>query len=147
MIAAIREFLDVALGPAAPDVAALANALDVLAMSYYATPPGAPSDERFEPPARDYKTRRRAVGPRFPQLGFYALTDPPNTSGEKAMIGDAIDDIVDIANDLIEIVWRWYNLGPDDAHWHFRLGYQRHWGSNLHELRTCLHARLLARSG
>ena len=143
MIAAIRAFFDVALGPDAPDVAALASALDLLAVSYYATPPGAPADEKFEPPARDYKTRRKAIEPRFPLLGFHAATDPPNGSGEKAMIGDAVDDIVDIANDLIEIVWRWYNLGPDDAHWHFRSGYERHWGRNLHELRTCLHARLL----
>ena len=141
MIMAIRAFLDVALGPAEPDMAALADSLDTLAVTYYATPTGAPSKEDFEPPAPAYKTKRSELKSRFPMLGFYAA-DPSGGSGEKVAIGDAIDDIVDIANDLIEIVWRWYTLGADDAHWHFRLGYQGHWGPHLHELRTCLRAGL-----
>ena len=60
------------------------------------------------------------------------------------MLGDAIDDLGDIANELGETLWRWDHLGPDDAHRHFRQMFF-HWGSHLRELQSFLNAYLFRR--
>jgi hypothetical protein len=141
MIAAIHSFLDAARGPAAPEITALSKALDSLAAAYHMTPAGAASDSDVDPPEADYNEVRSRIAPRFPMLGLYAVSDPLTLTGER-MVGDAIDDIADIALVLTETLWRWDNLGFDDAYWHFRSTYQIHWGRHLHELRSCLHAVL-----
>ncbi|MXQ11513.1 DUF5063 domain-containing protein [Microvirga makkahensis] len=120
---------------------ALARALDALAAVYHDTPSGRPSDAEAEPPRDDYRLIRQHVGRIFPDLGLYATADPLEVPNEEALVGDAIDDISDIALDLKEILWRWQNLGADDAIWHFRFGYQTHWGRHLHGLRFYLHAK------
>ena len=60
------------------------------------------------------------------------------------VLGDAIDDLCDIANDLSEVLWRWEHLGADDAHWYLRLMYM-HWGWHMRELQSFLHAHLVRR--
>ena len=59
-----------------------------------------------------------------------------------ALVGDAIDDILDITNDLKEILWRFDRFGADDAHWYFRMLYQIHWGEHLRGLAGYLYWRL-----
>ena len=134
---------DIAFGPAAPELPALVRALDALAMAYHATPEGTSSPEDLDPPEHDYNATRARIAPRFPDLGFYAVADPLEVPSTTPM-GDAIDGLCDIANELSETLWRWDNLGPDDAHRHFHQMFF-HWGSHLRELQSFLHAHLLPR--
>lgn len=118
----------------------LAEALDQLALTYHQAPEGQPADDDREPPEWDIKARHAALGERFPQLGMYAVSDPSEVTNDKAVCGDAIDDLTDIERDLSEVVWRFENMGAEDAHWHFKLLYRSHWGMHLRELALYLHA-------
>jgi len=144
VIAVIHSFLDVAFGPTAPELAALGQALDELALVSHTTPAGAPSDRNIEPPPVDQKATRTRIEARFSALGLYGVADPLELSGEP-MVGDAIDDIADIADEVSAIVWRWDNLGPEDACWHFHQTYRVHWGRHLRELQSYLHALLFCK--
>ncbi|WP_264942182.1 hypothetical protein [Sphingomonas canadensis] len=117
----------------------LARRLDELALSYHDTPPGRPADN--DAPTSEDKVEYADIGSRFPGLGYYGSADPNEVPAE-ATIGDAIDDILDITNDLKEVLWRFDRFGPDDAHWHFRLLYRMHWGEHLRDLARYLHSRL-----
>ena len=99
-------------------------------------------DEREYPdrPERDYKASYTSIGNLFPSLGFYSsalniLDIEQATLG----IGDAIDDIVDIAGDLSEIIWRYENTSENDALFHFRLTFSSHWGLHLRNLQLYLY--------
>lgn len=52
------------------------------------------------------------------------------------MIGDAIDDIVDIAQELMDVAWLWEQAGADAACWQYRFGHDGHWGRHLRVLRA-----------
>jgi hypothetical protein len=143
MIAAIRAFHDIVFGPAAPELPALVRALDALAAAYHATPEGAMSEQDRDLPEPDGKATRARIGPRFPALGYYSVADPLTTNGSGGL-GDAIDDLADIATELGETLWRWDHLGADDAHWHFR-GMYMHWGWHMRELQSFLFAHLFRR--
>jgi hypothetical protein len=139
-ITAARAFLSLLAEGEPPTDEKLAQALDELAMAYHHAPEGEPSDDDREPPARDHKERYAALCERFPHLGLYAVADPREAINEDGMCGDGIDDLTDIENDLAEVVWRFENLGPDDAHWHFKLLFRCHWGRHLRELALYVHA-------
>lgn len=141
MTAAIRAYLDIAFGPAAPELPALVRALDALAMAYHAMPEVAASDQGLDPPETDYNATRVRLVQRFPTLGLYPVADPLDGT---SLMSDAIDDIADIADNMTEILWRWDNLGADDAHWHLH-AYHAHWGRHLRDLQSLLHAALFER--
>lgn len=94
-----------------------------------------------DPPERDYEATRKSVGKLFPSLGFYnTALDVSDEIGQTTLgIEDAIDDIADIAGDLIEVLWRLNNTSEDDALYHFHLYFRSHWGRHLRELQLCLH--------
>jgi len=142
-IAAARRFLVLLSDGMAPSGRELLRALDSLAMAYHQTPEGDPANDGAAPPCRDYQERRASLARRFPDYGYYAAADPTEPINEKAMVGDAIDDLADISADLEEVIWRFQNLGPDDAHWHFRFLFEIHWGMHLRELSLYLHAKAL----
>ncbi len=77
-----------------------------------------------EPPEKDYKASCEGVGKLFPSLGS---------------CGHAMDDIMDIANDLTEVLWRYENTSEDDALFHFQLLFRSHWGRHLRSLQFYLH--------
>ena len=139
-IFAAQRFIEIATRSEHPTIAQLARSLDELALSYHDTPLGNPddSDERPEPGSR---VDQADIGARFPDLGYYGVADPLNVPGE-VLVGDAIDDILDIANDLKEVVWRFDRFGADDANWHFRFLFQIHWGRHLRDLAGYLHSRI-----
>ena len=58
------------------------------------------------------------------------------------MVGDAIDDLVDIRAEMLEVIWRWKNNGPLDAARYFQWSYGVHWGRHLHNLRSYVHAQI-----
>jgi hypothetical protein len=143
MIDAVRAYLALLKSPpstAKEAVRALARTLDQLSLAYHETSAVVVEDDN-EPPALTSYDELRALAVRaFPDFGFYAVARPHEVPSSEALLGDAIDDLADIARDLIEVEWRWLNNGEADATWQFRWGYQFHWGRHLHDLRGYVHA-------
>lgn len=120
----------------------LAEALDRLSLAYHHTSDRVQvSAQSAEPPPSDTKAMHKLAARAFPDLGFYASVAPEADATDITM-GYAIGDIAEIACDLQEVVWRWKNIGADDAIWEFRFGFQTHWGRHLQDVRRYLHARL-----
>lgn len=145
-IATTRSFLALLHEGPTPSSRKLLRSLDELAMAYHHTPEGNPSETDVTPTRKDYQERYVSLGKRFPNYGYYAVSDPTEPVNEKGMVGDAIDDLADIAADLEEVVWRFENLDANDAHWHFRFLFEIHWGMHLRELSLYLHANALRSS-
>lgn len=140
-IAAVRDFLALVGAGEPPSDERLAEALDQLAIAYHHAPEGEPADDDRDSPEWNFKARYAALAERFPNLGIYAVADPTEAINDEAMCGDAIDDLADIERDLSEVVWRFENIGAEDAHWYFKLLYRSHWGRHLRELALYLHAK------
>lgn len=140
-IATVRDFLALVGSSEPPSDERLAEGLDQLATAYHFAPDGEPADDDRDPPEWNFKGRYAALAERFPQLGMYAVADPSEAINNEAMCGDAIDDLTDIESDLSEVVWRFENIGAEDAHWHFKLLFRSHWGRHLRELALYLHAK------
>src|ERR1044072_1824427 len=92
-------------------------------------------------PRKNYAHGRELVAKRFPEFGFYHI---PNSVTDKVgeaeiMMGDAVDDVADIARDLSAVDWRWKKHSPDDALFHFEILYDGHWGDHLRDLQYYLH--------
>ena len=145
-IAATRSFLALLHQGPTPSSRELLRSLDELAMAYHHTPEGDPSQDEATPPTTDYQQRYASLGKRFSNYGYYAVSDPTEPLNEKGMVGDAIDDLADIAADLEEVVWRFESLGANDAHWHYKFLFEIHWGMHLRELALYLHANALRAS-
>ena len=82
------------------------------------------------------------VGKQFPNFGYYnTVSDTTKNIAEtQVVVGDAIDDISDIARELREVLWIWETAGADAALWKFREMYRVHWGEHLRELQRYLFA-------
>ena len=96
----------------------------------------------LDPPTQDYARFRQLAATKFLQLGFYNF---PNQVVEEVQpttnsIGDALDDFADIACELAEVRWCWDHTCTEDALWHFRFGYEAHWGEHLRNLQWYLEA-------
>ena len=118
-------------------------ALDKLALAYHFSEYEFDNKKYSEPPGKDYQRLRAIVTQRFPNYGYYNLPEEITSKISEAgvIVGDAIDDITDIAQDMQEVRWRWDKTGELDALWHFRFGYYSHWGNHLRELQIYLYAR------
>jgi hypothetical protein len=145
-IAAARSFLKLIEEGSVPSSRELLRALDGLAMTYHETPEGDPAEGEAEPPRYDYKARCASLGKRFPDYGYYVLSNPSEPITEEGILGNAIDDLAGISDDLQEVIWRFEHFGPEDAHWHFRFLFEIHWGMHLRELSVYLHATALRAS-
>ncbi len=119
-------------------------ALDRLALAYHFSDCKFDEGNYPDAPKEDHDTLHKVVSYFSPDYGNY------NTPSEISMnigeaeiyVGDAIDDITDIALDMIEILWLWENTSVDNALWQFRWGYENHWGEHL----RCLQLYLLENS-
>ena len=122
--------------------ATLKGALDRLALAYHFADFTFDESSYPDAPQSDYAALRKRVETRFPNYGYYNTPNEITTNLEqsKMLVGDAIDDIADIARDLREVVWCWDNTSVEDALWHFKFGYESHWGMHL----RCLQLYLLA---
>ena len=139
-IVAARRFVDLATCGPIPSLGALARCLDELALGYHDTPAGEPCESEDKPPS-EIDVAHTDIAARFPDLGYYGMVFGIDVPGE-AVVRDAIDDIVDITNDLKEVLWRFDRFGADDAHWYFRMLFQIHWGEHLRGLAGYLYWRL-----
>ena len=129
----IRKFLNLVERSSAPveeNERALKLLLDRLELASHGTRP--------EVPVADLEAPRRAqIASRFPNYGLYraAGTEPE----DDLLVGDAIDDITDIAIDLSEVEWLRDNTGEDHAMWQFFFSFETHWGSHLRSLQWYVH--------
>jgi hypothetical protein len=136
-LTAARRFVDFATVGEVPSLGMLARCVDELALSYHDTPAGEPDENDDTPPAEIDATYAE-IGSRFTAFGYYSTVFGIGVS-EEALIGDAIDDILDVTNDLKEVLWRYERFGVDDANWYFRMLYQIHWGEHLRGLANYLY--------
>lgn len=139
-IEAARDLVALILEGPPPHDSTLARALDRLAAAYHDVPDAAPSEGDTEPPEADSAALTKRLGERFPDYGFYPVADPLGASDAPLMLGDAIDDLLDLVLDLGAAVWLADHVGLDHAHWYLRL-LHFHWGRHLRELALYLHAR------
>jgi len=124
-------------------IESLEFALDKLALCRHFI--GEITDDKKEYPEsqnRDYLQWRKIIEKRYPDFGFYNVSSEVSEKiGEaELLIGDAIDDLSDIANELSDFIWRWKNNSENNALWHFCYSYEIHWGSHLRCLQMYLHA-------
>ena len=101
-------------------------------------------DAREHPaaPGMDYQQLRQRVADRFPNYGYYNTAEHVTTNiGQSGtIVGDAIDDLADIARDLYAVEWCWLNNGEADALWHFEQDFRHHWRRHLRGLQLYLDA-------
>ena len=85
--------------------------------------------------------RARAVAA-FPGFGYYNATQPVSEKvGEgELVVGDAIDDLADIAADLDHVLHLWPR-SPELALWEFQESFAAHWGLHLRSLQLYLQSR------
>ncbi|WP_028969486.1 hypothetical protein [Sphingomonas sp. URHD0057] len=139
-VEAARQFLSVVWEGERPTDEALLIALDGLVEAFHHTPGAGPSDTNIEAPRAGGPALYQELAARFPDYGMYPVSDPTAPVEDAAMMGDAIDDLVDLTLDMREVLWLADHIGVDDAHWSFRLHYF-HWGRHARELALYLHAR------
>ena len=144
MIEAVRSYL--ALLRSRPEaesdsLQALAAALDRLACAYHAVSEIVRAEVPDFPDHTTYQEMREIAAARFPNLGFYAVVPPVEDLGQQAMMGDAIDDLADIALEMERVEWLWSHARTQEAEWHFRFWYRAHWGRHLQDLRSYVHSR------
>ncbi len=119
--------------------AKLAMALDSLVWAYNHSSDVEPETDDVDNPKSDYDLLAKRASEVFPELGYYCDVDPDENIEQKIGVGNAIDDIADIARDLSEVLWLKQNVSENEAVWMFRFGYESHWGRHLHDLRRYLH--------
>lgn len=143
--ALIQRFLDLVhngVGSVEENERTLVELLDRLALAVHEVPEGAVTSE-LEAPDRNYQGVRAVVEARFPNFGLYGAGQLLLSDGDPdPIIGDAIDDITDIALELQETAWTWDHIGVQDALWTFHFGFTSHWGLHLRQLQAYLHEQL-----
>ena len=142
MLKAAQDYLVALNSGNVPSLAKLLELLDALTVAYHALPRCEPDETDADPPCEiDWQARMKEIGARFPDLGYYATVDPLEELPGTLMVGDAINDLVDIERDLKDFVWRYQHVSSANAHWHVRFNYEVHWGRHCRELCAYLHAK------
>lgn len=139
-IPAARRFVALVTEGQPPSPAELTRALDELVVAIHAVPEVEPDTMDVDAPPTDQDALRAQIAARFPAFSFYAVADPLQVPAGDALVGDAIDDLLDIVSDLREALWNLDNLGPNDGFWSLRFLYGVHWGRHARELSLYLHA-------
>jgi len=140
----VNEFLDllrVGRGDQEQNETDLGRLLDELALARHAVSPVWDDIDHPDPPSWPYRERMALARERFPGYGNYnvALDVTVNIGEGDRGVGDAIDDIADIAGDLHKVAWAWGNTSEADALWWFEFLFDSHFGQHLRELQLYLH--------
>jgi len=93
-------------------------------------------------PQENYEELRKLISTIFPDFGNYNSVSEVTSqiNNTKVVVGDAIDDIVDINLDMKRVLWHWQNTSIDNALWHFENSYHSHWGQHLRDLQLYLYS-------
>ncbi|MEP2772984.1 MAG: DUF5063 domain-containing protein [Fulvivirga sp.] len=85
------------------------------------------------PPESEYEQIRSGIEKNLPELGFYhKVTNPLDVSNKiETGIGDAVDDLTDIIQDLTEFIWWANNSEEAEAIWHFKQRFKIHTHEHL----------------
>ncbi len=134
-----KKFLTLVLDGEPPRLIELYWALDELAVAYHVAPDVQPDEMELQPPSTDHCALRNTLGPRLPQLGYYNRSDTTEPLAGPSLVADALDDLVDIVQELQSFVWLFERGSVNDSLWHFRFGYEHHWGLHLRGLSLYLH--------
>ncbi len=131
----VADYLDLihrGTGSAETDIESLELILDHLAVAYRESHYQF-EDNHPDPPSIDYAPLRELATRRFPHFGTYNVPEfvTSQLMTSPLLQGDAIDDITDIARDLTDVAWCWDHTSRNDALWHFRIGFETHWGGHL----------------
>ena len=96
------------------------------------------------PPEHDNDALHELVSERFPNFGYYNSPEyiVRNVANTECLVGDAIDDIVDIALDMYSVEWYWRNSSGRTALHYFEDQYRNHWGIHLRQLQLYLFAEM-----
>ncbi|MCB9878020.1 MAG: hypothetical protein H6835_10505 [Planctomycetes bacterium] len=98
-----------------------------------------------EMPKHDQQAWRQMICQRFPDFGFYSEVPPldeqgdPITDLEVVHMGDAIDDLLDIALELDRASWCRRHGAPHDGERYLSWAFSTHWGAHLRGLQGYLH--------
>jgi hypothetical protein len=141
----VHEFLQLIENPPPPleSEQRLVILLDQLALAQHFVEYEFEARVHGQPPARNYEDLRRLATRAFPDFGYYnvALTILEDMGTAQCAVGDAIDDVADIAGDLYVVAWRWSNTSVNDALFHFHHDFRVHWRDHLRGLQLYLAAR------
>lgn len=97
-------------------------------------------DVRLEEDSPDYDATlpelRKNIESNFPYFGHYKVVTDMSDLTEKADVGtgDAIDDLHDIIQDLLEVKWRLQNASTTDGLWFFKYIFSTHLKEHLLDL-------------
>ena len=140
LLALLHEYLDLVTHGGDDAVARLELLLDRLALAVAEAQDVFDEADHPDPVTASYEMWRERACATFPDFGHYNVARPVTTdiAAAELMVGDAIDDIADIAKDLEEVSLRW-SQSRDDAIWHFKHMYLQHWGEHLRSLQLYLH--------
>ncbi|HOS43067.1 MAG TPA: DUF5063 domain-containing protein [Armatimonadota bacterium] len=140
----IEEYLDLienGRGSIPANEAALVLILDKLALAWHSAKPYRDEQAYPDPPWSDQDTLRKMICGLFPNYGWYQI--PLSISALRELgemgVGDAIDDLLDIAKEMYQVQWRWQHTSHDDALWYFHWSYGAHWGEHLRALQLYLY--------
>jgi hypothetical protein len=141
---AVLEYLDlieIGKSNAEENLQTLEMVLDKLALAYYYADSQLDEADYADAPKNEKKWRILA-GKRFPDFGYYKVPCYviEQLAESELMIGDAIDDLADIAADLQDVAWHWKHTSINNALWHFRFGFKAHWDDHLRYLQFFIRA-------
>lgn len=145
-VLAYLEFVQQATPTTPADWVELVRLLDGVALTRYACPTEGwcYDDEAHGPlPERSYDEWRQCIGPRFPEFGFYwgALDTLDPARVEDIALGDAIDDLADIARELHHAALVREQLGDREGRLDLGSMFDIHVSYHLRSLQRYLHLR------
>ena len=116
--------------------------LDKLALAIHFVEFDFDESEYPSPPKHDSNKLRARISVSFPSFGNYnsVAKHVSDIAESEIVIEDAIDDILDIAQELEDVIWYWHNTSVEDALWNFKNGFENHWGLHLRNLQLYLYA-------
>lgn len=148
MASALRQAVERVLGTLRDGVLSendrirrLIAGLDELALLSHRVKPSSGEPVNFEMPEQDYSGVRTAIASCFPSLGYYNIANDVATclTQSTLSVGDAIDDLTDIAIALIEVTWLYHNASEAEAEAYFLYSFRIHWEWHLREVQLYLH--------
>ncbi|WP_229908336.1 DUF5063 domain-containing protein [Comamonas sp. JC664] len=122
---------------------ALRAALDGLALAYHSAEAPFDGTTHSDAPWAEANALRAGLAVLFPDLGLYneVLNIVAPVGELEPGVGDALDDLTDIAVDMHRFLHQWETTGEEAALWHFRFSFETHWGRHLRGLQLYLHER------